>query len=173
MVWIFITSIFVEKMCAPYCSPSLSCDNSRKQMPLLCIVFKDGCHQAVPSLYVHDTPHGEKASVRPPFTIWADWWLCWTIAYGKRDAVPALGLVYMRSGTFCFLLLGVLSCHIGRPGYTAVERGHSGSIETQACAWGSSGMPSPREPSDNFSSNYHFMATMWDAPNEKHPTKPS
>lgn len=142
--------------------------------PLLCIVFKDGCHQAVPSLYVHDTPHGEKASILPPFTIWAGWWLCWTIAYGKSDALPALGLVYKRTGTFCFLLLGVSSCHIREAQATLLwKEATVGALRHQACAWGSSGIPSPHEPSDNFSSNYHFTATMWDTPNEKHPTKPS
>lgn len=60
----------------------------------------------------------------PPSTIWDSLWLCWITGCGKSDALPVLSLVVKRTGTFCFLPRGVLSCHVGRPGDSAVEKGH-------------------------------------------------
>lgn len=55
MVGIFITPIFLEKMLTLYCGPLSTLWQFQKSNVLCCaIVFKDGHHEAIPSLYVHD-----------------------------------------------------------------------------------------------------------------------
>lgn len=61
---------------------------------------------------LHGTPHVEKDSVPPWCSFWAGLALDWTIAYGKRDALPVLDLAAKSTGTSCFLPPGVLSCYV-------------------------------------------------------------
>lgn len=55
-------------------------------------------------------PHRETVSVLPPFPTCAGFQLCWTIEYGKSDALPGTGLVVKRTGALCFLPVGGLGC---------------------------------------------------------------